>query len=481
MKERIQLYSSLYVGCKSRQANLDDFFRHENHEYPPSISEYGKIRKPTAKSDFLKCLPTIEGTTDQASVVRHDAPLVDACIVDGPALVQMNAPKLARTYGEYCEFELGNKVKSIANGEKRIDIVFDVYKSNSRKRETRESRGKGEGVRILIKRDTPVYRDFKQVMAIAENKTELFTLIADTLVETFKESSETVVATRLQNVVSNHEIPKINLEPCKKEEADDRMFLHAKDLSSLGFRKILIVTVDTDVIVIGLYAFWDLDVQELWVEFGVGKTKTWLPIHYYANLLGEEVCRAVLFWYALTGCDTVSHFQGRGKKTAWKTWGRYREATETFAKLSTLNILSDADLHVVEQFVVLLYDSTCPYSSVNECRRYLFAQLGRMIDNCPPTQNALYQHIRRAMLQSYIWSRCLILKEPTIDIGKWGWTTEGKGLVHPIWSTLPKASLACKELKHCKCKKLCSSEYSCTCKTYGLSCTELCRCEGYCE
>ena len=89
--------------------------------------------------------------------MRHDAPLVDACIVDGPALVQMNAPMLARTYGEYCEFELGNKVKSIANGAKRIDIVFDVYKSNSRKRETRESRGKGEGVRILIKRDTPVY------------------------------------------------------------------------------------------------------------------------------------------------------------------------------------------------------------------------------------------------------------------------------------------------------------------------------------
>ena len=159
------------------------------------------------------------------------------------------------------------------------------------------------------------------MLAIAENKTELFTLIADTLVETFKESSETVVATRLQNVVSNHEIPKINLESCKKEEADDRMFLHAKDLSILRFRKILIVTVDTDVIVIGLYAFWDLDVQELWVEFGVGKTKTWLPIHYYANLLGEEVCRAVLFWYALTGCDTVSHFQGRGNKTAWKMVG----------------------------------------------------------------------------------------------------------------------------------------------------------------
>ena len=160
MKERIQLYSSLYVGCKFRQANLDDFFRHENHEYPPSIPEYGKIRKPTAKSDFLKCLPTeIDETVDQASVTRYDAPLVDDCITDGPALVQMNAPKLARTYGEYREFELGSKVKSMTNGAERIYIAFDVYKANSRKRETRESRGKGEGGRFLIKKNTPVYRD----------------------------------------------------------------------------------------------------------------------------------------------------------------------------------------------------------------------------------------------------------------------------------------------------------------------------------
>ena len=37
MKERIQLYSRLYVGSKFRQANLDDFFRRENHKYPNTV------------------------------------------------------------------------------------------------------------------------------------------------------------------------------------------------------------------------------------------------------------------------------------------------------------------------------------------------------------------------------------------------------------------------------------------------------------
>ena len=34
LKKQIQ-----YMGCKSRQANLDGFFGHENHEYLPSLSD----------------------------------------------------------------------------------------------------------------------------------------------------------------------------------------------------------------------------------------------------------------------------------------------------------------------------------------------------------------------------------------------------------------------------------------------------------
>ena len=94
LKERCQLYASLYVSCQSRRGNLDDFFSHMNHEYPPSISEYGKIRKPTSKSDFLSCLPK--------DVITFERPLVDAYVIDGPAFVHMNTPKMSSTYGEYC-------------------------------------------------------------------------------------------------------------------------------------------------------------------------------------------------------------------------------------------------------------------------------------------------------------------------------------------------------------------------------------------
>ena len=55
------------------------------------------------------------------------------------------------------------------------------------------------------------------------------------------------------------------------------------------------MTVDTDVVVIALYTFLDLDLEELWIEYGRGKDRKWLPVHAYTKALGEEICRAVLF------------------------------------------------------------------------------------------------------------------------------------------------------------------------------------------
>ena len=55
MKERVILFKDLYIRCKVRATgDLAKFFAHENHYCPPSLSEYGKLRHPSSKSDFLQ-------------------------------------------------------------------------------------------------------------------------------------------------------------------------------------------------------------------------------------------------------------------------------------------------------------------------------------------------------------------------------------------------------------------------------------------
>ena len=266
LKERVQLFSNLYIGCKSRQANLDDFFRHENHEYPPSLSDYGNIRKPLAKSDFLKCL--VGDGIDQEVEELFDEPSVEAALIDGAALVQMTKPKTSKTFGEYVKSEIGDKIKSRIGKVEQLDLVFDVYKKGSRKRETRENRSKEGGIHISIKDNTPIYRNFAKVLKVDQNKTELFELIAQSLVTEFNNHPKALVVTSKENVLSNRDISLHALMPCHKEEADDRMFLHALEQSRNGFKKLVIVTVDTDVVVIALYCYWDLDLEKLWIEFG---------------------------------------------------------------------------------------------------------------------------------------------------------------------------------------------------------------------
>ena len=58
-----------------------------------------------------------------------------------------------------------------------------------------------------------------------------------------------------------------------------RLLLDVFNACKKGFEKVSIITVDTDVVVIALYHYLDLRIDELWVKFGVGEHKRWLPIH----------------------------------------------------------------------------------------------------------------------------------------------------------------------------------------------------------
>ena len=60
--------------------------------------------------------------------------------------------------------------------------------------------------------------------------------------------------------------------------------------------------------IIALCHFFSLSLNELWVEFGVGQNRKYLPIHKITNSLGEETCRALPMWFTLTGCDAFIHF-----------------------------------------------------------------------------------------------------------------------------------------------------------------------------
>ena len=97
-------------------------------------------------------------------------------------------------------------------------------------------------------------------------------------------------------------------------------------------KKVMIIGNDKDFVVSALYMFCDLKVDQLWMEYGCEKNGRCLLTHNYVKLLVEKKCRALTFWYSLKGCDTVSSFCGRGKKTAWDVWSCFPEVTRCFLR-----------------------------------------------------------------------------------------------------------------------------------------------------
>ena len=201
---------------------------------------------------------------------------------------------------------------------------------------------------------------------------------------------------------------------------DTRMIPHMADAVKKGFRKILLCTVDTDVVVVAVAAAAKLDIQELWVAFGTAKKCRYIPVHDISLPLGPDKSQALPIFHAYTGCDTVSSFNTQGKKTAWDIWKVFEEVTTIFLALSTGSTEVTCDhVALIEWFTILLYNHTISKVNIDEARRELFTMKGRAMDAIPPTRAALLQHIKRAVYQ---------------------------GVDH-----LPEASTASRELIHCGC------------------------------
>ena len=204
LKQDCNLYASFYVACQTRESDLDDFFSHENHSYPPALSVYGKIRHST-KSDCVKVLT-------KYGEVCCEEPLVTGLILDGAAIVQMTPAGESKSLENTPTKNLVFRAKS--SSIERIDVVFDVYRQKSIKASTREERGTGSRIRVV--KTTPVIRIWRNFLRVNENKEELFRLIA----ANFLTNNDSIEILSLHHVAMTESFKRLSEYP-STNTADD--------------------------------------------------------------------------------------------------------------------------------------------------------------------------------------------------------------------------------------------------------------------
>ena len=303
----------MYIACQSRDGDLDTFFEHENHAWPPSLASNDRMNQ-TAKSDLV-------GVLESLAPISDHIPDIDVKLIDGAALVHCLDPKRSRykvkTFQEYAQLVFLPHLALMLQDVVRLDVVWDIYRKDSLKLQNRQSRGVGN--RLLLSGKTSIPINWKNFLRVDANKEGLFRLLAVAVQEFQPPAGKTIISTLGEHAVSS---PVLNLQElqCKHEEADTRLLFHAFHASKNGLVKIMIHASDTDVVVIAIAASRSMPNCELWVAFGHGATLRYIPCHMIAASLGDEASQGLLFLHALSGCDTVSSFHGIGKKTAWSGW-----------------------------------------------------------------------------------------------------------------------------------------------------------------
>ena len=114
LKSDYSLFSKLFISSQVRDVDLDEFFAHENHPWPPSLSQHGKLRLPGCKSKLLELLET----------AQPEAPSqFDAMVFDGPAIVHALPSGGVSTFGDY--LDLRSSLNGQSNNYKdRIGLIL---------------------------------------------------------------------------------------------------------------------------------------------------------------------------------------------------------------------------------------------------------------------------------------------------------------------------------------------------------------------
>ncbi|CAG2223289.1 unnamed protein product [Mytilus edulis] len=201
----------LYVSCQVRDSDLDEFFRHENQAYPPSLSQFGQLRLGS-KSDLLVPL-------EKMCVIVTEIPDVDAIILDGAVIVNILKPRFCKTFEDYSKQVFLPHINNYLKSCSRIDVIWDEYRQDSLKASTRGKRGKG--IRRRVQADSTIPGNWESFLRIDDNKTELFAYLAEQLLTLTPSVQTTVVSTKGSEVICNKpDKNKGNLSPCNHEEAD---------------------------------------------------------------------------------------------------------------------------------------------------------------------------------------------------------------------------------------------------------------------
>ena len=214
------------------------------------------------------------------------------------------------------------------------------------------------------------------------------------------------------------------------EEADLRFPIHVLDTVRAGYKRCVVMSNDTDVIVTLLFhfrVFIQEGLDQLWVKAGLGSSTRFIPLHILHQKLGPNLINVLPALHSLTGSDITS-------KVGTKKGALKADPTKYLQSFGATERLDDSVAKEAEQYLVKMIDSRCKGKDFNQLRTYLFHHSkSASLQNLPPTSQGLKPHIQRAHFNTYttmhILDKQLGIAPIQLDPLDYGFTLENGSLL----------------------------------------------------
>ena len=258
-----------------------------------------------------------------------------------------------------------NHVIRLAEGFDRLDVVFDRYFKSNSKVKIRKGQGSTAAQVLQISDDVPFPRNSLTLfLCHTDNKYELRLYSASKIVSIHSDVGNThlLLCAPHHNCVISFP-PTVNdivfQISSTAQETNQKIIRQALYCIKVGYSFIEIESIDTDLLIlllayIAMELVSDNDSFNLYFQL-VTPNPTWCNILSLVEHLTIDVCKASLYFYALTGCDTVSSFSGKGKYTFFDAWiesKKKKDLTKTFFKLGNMPVLINSDDKNTQEFLV---------------------------------------------------------------------------------------------------------------------------------
>lgn len=472
-KNDISLFSRLLILSKSsRDINIREILSYPLHSVSlPLSSADGSLCK-TVKSSLIQAIE------NDCTDFLLDTGISDAIMIDAMAMVQ-SLPNAAipSTFGRLGDMIFQLVVTLVKqHGASRADFVIDCYYEQSIK-DSERIRRTSQSSRIqtlhINNGEVKVPSNWKSFLSSPINKTNLLKFLHShwsTCSSSYRFTLFSTTQTGCEQYqFSGSGVPQVtvcNDLESDHEEADTRLIAHAYHASKLGM-SVLICSPDTDVYILSIVHSSKFD--NLKFLTGCGERKRIVNVKTMATDLGSEMCGALIGLHAFTGCDAVSAFSGKGKKTPYRLVKNHELSQQACKGLGEQLPLDDEVLLRCKAMTCALYGDE-EKTDINDVRYRSFCTKTSDSSKLPPCAQSLKQHCNRANYVSKIWkSAHNALMEIPSPIGH-GWTSDIK--VH--WFDGPEASPALVQLTSCNCKKGCGAH--CSCRKSKFACSDICKC-----